>query len=297
MALFHDNISDTITPSSGSIVLNGSVGIGTSTPNVALDVRRSTGEAVVGITNSGTGSAWVTLSPGSSGGAYFHNVGATNPTIFTTNGTERVRIDSSGNFLIGQTTAVSKLTVAGTVYAAPVANPQNSGGGAQSLGFYTNGSYGGGIGFLDGSNSLGIYSTAGNFNFATGSGSTGALTTQMLVGSNGNLQFNSGYGSYATAYGCRAWCQYSGSGISGSANISSVTKNGTGDYTFNYSSGMPDAVYSVPLASATGSTGPSQCVAHIASYASGSVRVQINYTVNNSGNSLYDAAVSMAVFR
>ena len=272
MALFHDNISDTITPSSGSIALNGSVGIGTSTPNVALDVRRSTGEAVVGITNSGTGSAWVTLSPGSSGGAYFHNVGATNPTIFTTNGTERVRIDSSGRVGIGtnspNTSSVVNISGSTSAYQLVTSYP-----GIRSFALGATNNYDFAINDVDGNSEI------------------------LRVTYNGNLKFNSGFGSIGFAYGCRAWCQYSGSGISGSANISSVTKNGTGDYTFNYSSGMPDAVYSVPLASATGSTGPSQCVAHVASYASGSVRVQVNYVVNNSGNSLYDAAVSMAVFR
>ena len=63
-----------------------------------------------------------------------------------------------------------------------------------------------------------------------------------------NLQFNSGYGSAATAYGCRAWVNFNGAGtvaIRASGNVSSITDNGTGDYTVNLTTAMPDANYSV----------------------------------------------------
>lgn len=79
---------------------SGNVGIGTSSPSNALSVSRATGEAVISVTNTGTASAWLTLAPGSAGSAYIHNTGNTS-TIFTTNGTERMRIDSSGNVGIG----------------------------------------------------------------------------------------------------------------------------------------------------------------------------------------------------
>ena len=67
----------------------------------------------------------------------------------------------------------------------------------------------------------------------------------MRLDSSANLQFNSGYGSVATAYGCRAWCQYNASRtIVGSGNITSITVNGTGDSTLNFTTAMPDANYS-----------------------------------------------------
>ena len=62
----------------------------------------------------------------------------------------------------------------------------------------------------------------------------------------GNLAFNSGYGSAAVAYGCRAWVNFDGTGtvaIRASGNVSSITDNGTGDYTVNFSTAMPDANY------------------------------------------------------
>jgi len=73
--------------------------------------------------------------------------------------------------------------------------------------------------------------------------SSGALS----VDTSGNLSFNSGYGSAAVAYGCRAWIRFtvpSGTPtISASGNISSITDNGSGDFTFNFTTAMPDTNY------------------------------------------------------
>ena len=69
----------------------------------------------------------------------------------------------------------------------------------------------------------------------------------MRLDSSANLQFNSGYGSVATAYGCRAWVNFNGTGtvaIRASGNVSSITDNGTGDYTINFTTAMPDVNYS-----------------------------------------------------
>jgi hypothetical protein len=69
---------------------------------------------------------------------------------------------------------------------------------------------------------------------------------RMILDGTGNLQFNSGYGSVATAYGCRAWVNFNGTGtvaIRNQGNVSSITDNGTGDYTVNFSTAMPDANY------------------------------------------------------
>ena len=63
----------------------------------------------------------------------------------------------------------------------------------------------------------------------------------------GNFLFNSGYGSVATAYGCRAWVNFNGQGtvtIRASGNVTSITDNGVGDYTVNFTNAMPDTNYS-----------------------------------------------------
>jgi hypothetical protein len=57
---------------------------------------------------------------------------------------------------------------------------------------------------------------------------------------------NSGYGSDAVAYGCRAWVNFNGTGtpaIRASGNVSSLTDNGVGNYTINFTTAMPDANY------------------------------------------------------
>lgn len=59
----------------------------------------------------------------------------------------------------------------------------------------------------------------------------------------------------APLYASRAWVNFNGTGtvaIRGSGNVSSITDNGTGDYTVNFSTAMPDANYS--------STGSAQAV-------------------------------------
>ena len=77
---------------------------------------------------------------------------------------------------------------------------------------------------------------------------SGADAVRTFVDSSGNFAFNSGYGSAAVAYGCRAWVNFNGTGtvaIRGSGNVSSITDNGTGDYTVNLTTAMPDVNYSM----------------------------------------------------
>lgn len=80
------------------------------------------------------------------------------------------------------------------------------------------------------------------------SGTTGSFS--------GNLSFNSGYGSAAVAYGCRAWVNFNGTGavaIRASGNVTSLTDNGTGDYTVNFTTTLVDANYAA--ATTVASTG------------------------------------------
>lgn len=50
----------------------------------------------------------------------------------------------------------------------------------------------------------------------------------------------------APSYSCRAWVNFNGTGtvvIRASGNVSSITDNGVGDYTVNFTTAMPDANY------------------------------------------------------
>ena len=95
----------------------------------------------------------------------------------------------------------------------------------------------------DTSNGLKLTSdTTGQLDFQS------AGSTKALIDTAGNLKFDSGYGSVATAYGCRAWVNFNGTGtvaIEASGNVSSVTDNGTGDYTINFTTALPDVNYCV----------------------------------------------------
>jgi hypothetical protein len=61
-----------------------------------------------------------------------------------------------------------------------------------------------------------------------------------------NLLFNSGYGSAAVAYGCRAWLNYNATTtvIRGSGNVSSLTNLGVGSWQINFTTPLVDANYS-----------------------------------------------------
>lgn len=121
--------------------------------------------------------------------------------------------------------------------------------------------------------------------------------------SGGVLSFNSGYGSVATAYGVRAWINFDGtSGSIGtgraSGNISSVTDNGTGDYTLNFSNAMPDANYAV-IGSASNSAGGVVGIALIPDYPNATqttTAVRIESVTTATSN--FDAAnYCVAIFR
>jgi len=75
--------------------------------------------------------------------------------------------------------------------------------------------------------------------------------TVVLQNGSNNLLMNSGYGSNAVAYGCRAWVNFNGQGtiaIRASGNVTSIADNGTGEYTVTLTNAMPDANYA-PVAS------------------------------------------------
>jgi hypothetical protein len=66
-------------------------------------------------------------------------------------------------------------------------------------------------------------------------------------------QFNAS-GS-APVYACRAWVNFDGTGtpaIREDGNVSSITDNGTGDYTVNFTTAMPDADYCMSASANSG---------------------------------------------
>jgi hypothetical protein len=117
----------------------------------------------------------------------------------------------------------------------------------------------------------------------------------------GILKFDSGYGSAAPAYGCRAWVNFNGTGtvaIRGSGNVSSITDNGTGDYTVNFTTAMPDTNYAAVVGGIEDNAGAmaGQVLArfHRTLPLAGSIRVSANTDGFSAVDMLY---FYLAIFR
>ena len=212
------------------------------------------------------------------------------PNVITmdTNGSEKLRLDASGNLGIGVTpseklhidngssNAFIRIDKSGTF--------QGLVGIVQTAGSGSSGSAAGDM--IVRSQTRVLFDTAG--------------TTRAIIDASGNLQFNSGYGSVATAYGCRAWVNFNGIGtvaIRSSGNVSSITDNGTGDYKVNFTSAMPDANYAT-VASKTHTTVESNCNINIGSPgAAGYTTSLVNIRTIENGTSVDTSQLNVAIFR
>ena len=143
---------------------------------------------------------------------------AADTAAIATNGTERFRVNTTGIDVTGTVVADGSITISDGTVAQLILDDT---GQAQDWSIKAQSNY---VGFFYGA-------------------------TQVIeIDNSSNLLFNSGYGSVATAYGCRAWVVFNGTGavaVRASGNISSITDNGTGDYTVNFTTAMPDINYSV----------------------------------------------------
>ena len=111
----------------------------------------------------------------------------------------------------------------------------------------------------------------------------------------------------APIFACRAWVNFDGATttptIRASVNVSSVTRNGTGDYTVNFTTAMPDANFSATVTGYAGTglfgssgglayeTGPNNSTA---SRTASSVRF---FTLNATNISTDSAFVSASISR
>ena len=140
---------------------SGNVGIG-GTPNGSYKLQVNNGSVYVGVNSDATNGV------AESNGPFFVRTNTANPLIFGTGsgGTERMRIDSSGNVGIGTSSINGKLSVDGSVYAAA-----GSVSGV-AYGFYPASTYG----------NTGMFSPAANtVAFATSGGE------RMRIDSSGNV--------------------------------------------------------------------------------------------------------------
>lgn len=128
----------------------------------------------------------------------------------------------------------------------------------------------------------------------------GSVLTDVVQSSTAGTppQFNDGNGTQ-TGTLCRAWVNFNGTGtvaIRSSFNVSSITDNGTGDYTVNFTTAMPDANYAVNLmgnVDASTAYGYSFAAPFSAAPTTSAVRI----AVSNPGTRVDAAYVFAAVFR
>ena len=97
-------------------------------------------------------------------------------------------------------------------------------------------------------------------------------------------------------YSCRAWVNFNGTGtvaIRASGNVTSITDNGVGDYTVNFTNAMTDANYAL-VGAGYANTGVSYTGIQVHTLTTTTARIQTWYGSIN----VYDAAiVPLAIFR
>jgi hypothetical protein len=149
--------------------------------------------------------------------------------------------------------------------------------------------------FLVGTLSGGSYSSLKKITWANMAGQipSGTITFPML--STSATEANN-----VAKRTAKAWVNFDGTGtvaIRGSFNVSSITDNGSGDYTVNFTTAMPDANYATfgmtEGVNATNTT--NLCVfTDITSQTTSSVRVT---SINNSNSAADRSCISVCVFR
>ena len=98
---------------------------------------------------------------------------------------------------------------------------------------------------------------------------------------------------------CRAWVNFNGTGtvaIRGSFNVTSITDNGTGNYTINFTTAMPDINYSIVGTTAGDATYGSYAVFVFQQAAPTSSSCNIA-TRANAGTLVDTIQVNIAIFR
>jgi hypothetical protein len=134
---------------------------------------------------------------------------------------------------------------------------------------------------------------------STAEAKAGTNNTNVMTPLRTREAFNAG-GS-APVYACRAWVNFDGNsggaGVRSSGNVSSVTGFGTGNYTVNFTTAMPDANYSAPVSGATSTSQTTMGISGCAStnYTTTSVRILCS---SSSGSGLDNfALISLAVIK
>jgi hypothetical protein len=136
---------------------------------------------------------------------------------------------------------------------------------------------------------------------------SGGGTTSLVLSANANTTLSAKPVSFFSSLDlltpantagqlCKAWVNFNGTGtvaIRASYNVSSITDNGTGDYTVNFTTAMVDANYSA-IASSNSTFTAGYPTPFVAGYAANFVSVIIGKNATSNDDA---ATVSVAIFR
>jgi hypothetical protein len=101
----------------------------------------------------------------------------------------------------------------------------------------------------------------------------------------------------------RAWVNFNGTGtvaIRAAYNVTSITDNGTGDYTVNFTTAMPDANYAVASSGQLDNAGSANGDVITGAYRSATSHTTTSYrtsTVGSGGGVVDPVSYELAVFR
>lgn len=138
---------------------------------------------------------------------------------------------------------------------------------------------------------------SGEVLISAGAGALPAWGTPSATPADGSItaaKLDGAQSGSAPIYGARAWVNFNGTGavaIRGSGNVSSITDNGTGDYTVNFTTAMQDANYT-PICTSIQTTevGPGSA----ANITASSCRIN---TATSSGSAVDRDYVGFAAYR
>jgi hypothetical protein len=133
------------------------------------------------------------------------------------------------------------------------------------------------------------------------------VTADIADGNITPAKLSGGQSGSAPVYGCRAWVNFDGTRneadtgastnganvkIRASGNVSSVLKNGTGDYTITFTTAMPDANYSANIS--LGFDAAAAYSSTVGTQAAGSVQAR---AYRSGTGSVDNSFVNVAIFR
>lgn len=136
--------------------------------------------------------------------------------------------------------------------------------------------------------------------------SNAATTETFTIAQNGQLNaVVPGGSTLYPGYLCRAWVNFNGAGtvaIRASGNVTSITDNGTGDYTINFTTAMPDANYTFTTSCQRTASGAYSAQNIITSVGDGANLVTASSLrarcYGSTGNTGFDADIyTVAIFR